>query len=236
MFDSLIRRGIKTCKMQIKNKQNNKAKLRPATEAILTNDSPRTRRTTKQNLNPRCMYVPIATRVKNIIFTCGDSKNHSWPSPLVIFSVPTRKTMFFTRESLQFRGYASCFVVVAVAVAAVACLLVLYSIKQFVKLPLQQGSHASMQFGMLPLHQGSSVHSCMQFVILPLQQGSSAHSCMQFGILPLHYSDCSLRTAVRTAACAYMQFENLSLQPGSSHVAARVCMQRGARNFRPVDL
>jgi hypothetical protein len=74
---------------------------------------------------------------------------------------------------------------------------------------------------------------CMQFVILPLQQGSSAHSCMQFGILPLHYSDCSLRTAVRTAACAYMQFENLPLQPGSSQYA---CMQRGGRNFRPVDL
>jgi hypothetical protein len=28
---------------------------------------------------------------KNIIFTCGDFKNHSWSSPLVIFSVPTRE-------------------------------------------------------------------------------------------------------------------------------------------------
>jgi hypothetical protein len=28
---------------------------------------------------------------KNIIFTCGDAKNHSWPSPLVTFSVPTRE-------------------------------------------------------------------------------------------------------------------------------------------------
>jgi hypothetical protein len=34
---------------------------------------------------------------KNIIFACGDSKNHSWPSPLVIFSVPTRENnVFFT--------------------------------------------------------------------------------------------------------------------------------------------
>jgi hypothetical protein len=32
---------------------------------------------------------------KNIIFTCGDSKNHSWPSPLVIFSVPTRENNVF---------------------------------------------------------------------------------------------------------------------------------------------
>jgi hypothetical protein len=33
---------------------------------------------------------------KNIIFTCGDSKNHSWPSPLVIFSVPTRENNVFS--------------------------------------------------------------------------------------------------------------------------------------------
>jgi hypothetical protein len=33
---------------------------------------------------------------KNIIFPCGDSKNHSWPSPLVIFSVPTRENNIFT--------------------------------------------------------------------------------------------------------------------------------------------
>jgi hypothetical protein len=46
---------------------------------------------------------------------------------------------------------------------------------------------------------------------------------MQFGILALHYSDFSLRTCCcsRAAACAYMQFDNLPLQPGSSHVAAR---------------
>jgi hypothetical protein len=38
---------------------------------------------------------------KNIIFTCGDSKNHSWPSPLVIFSVPTRKNNVFLLLSLH---------------------------------------------------------------------------------------------------------------------------------------
>jgi hypothetical protein len=55
---------------------------------------------------------------------------------------------FYPRELAKLRGYIYCFVV------AVACLLVLYSIKQFVKLPLQHGSHARMQFGILPLHQG----------------------------------------------------------------------------------
>jgi hypothetical protein len=116
---------------------------------------------------------------------------------------------------------------------AALCILRI-SLCKFVKLPLQQGSHARMQFGILLLHQGSSSHLCMQFGILPLQQGSSAHSCMQFGILPLHYSDCSLRTCCcsRAAACQYMQFENLPLQPGSSHVAAQVCMQRGGRIIR----
>jgi hypothetical protein len=41
---------------------------------------------------------------------------------------------------------------------------------------------------------------------------------LQFGILPLHYSDCSLRTCCcsRAEGCAYMQFENLPLQPGST--------------------
>jgi hypothetical protein len=39
---------------------------------------------------------------KNIIFTCGDSKNHSWPSPLVIFSVPTRENnVFYPRWYVQ---------------------------------------------------------------------------------------------------------------------------------------
>jgi hypothetical protein len=62
-----------------------------------------------------------------------------------------------------------CFVVVAV----VACLLVLYSIKQFENMPLQQDSHARMQFDRFFLLQhGSSARarSCMQFDILPLQE------------------------------------------------------------------
>jgi hypothetical protein len=74
-----------------------------------------------------------------------------------------------SRELAKLSGYTSCFVVAVAVAVAVACLFVLYSIKEFMKLPLQ-----SMQFG-----------------ILPLQKGSSVHSCMQFGILPQHYSHCS---------------------------------------------
>jgi MFS superfamily sulfate permease-like transporter len=69
------------------------------------------------------------------------------------------------------RWYTSCFVVVvvvavafdvavavavAVVVTVVACLLVLYSMKQFENLPLQQSSHARMQFGILLLQQGTN--------------------------------------------------------------------------------
>jgi hypothetical protein len=49
----------------------------------------------------------------------------------------------------------ACFVV-AVVVVDVACFLVLYSMKQFENLPLQQGSHARMQFGILPQQQGNA--------------------------------------------------------------------------------
>jgi hypothetical protein len=89
---------------------------------------------------------------------------------------------FNLRELAKLRGYTSCFVVVAVTVAvavAVACLLVHYSIKQFVKLPR---AHA-VWYPATAAGQCSSAYSCMQFGILPLQQGSSAHLCMQFGIL-----------------------------------------------------
>jgi capsule polysaccharide modification protein KpsS len=78
---------------------------------------------------------------KNIYY----SKNHWWPSPLVIFSVPSHENVvFYPRELAKFRGYTACFVVVAV-VAVVACLHVLYSMKQFENLPLQRGTHARMQ-------------------------------------------------------------------------------------------
>jgi hypothetical protein len=65
----------------------------------------------------------------------------------------------YTCESLQsFLGYTSCFVVAVVVVVIVACLLlILYSIKQFENLTLQQGSHVRMQFGILPLQQGNSL-------------------------------------------------------------------------------
>jgi hypothetical protein len=43
---------------------------------------------------------------KTIIFTCEDSKNHSWPSSLVIFSVPTRENNDQCRCQLtRWRGY-----------------------------------------------------------------------------------------------------------------------------------
>jgi hypothetical protein len=35
---------------------------------------------------------------KNIIFTCGDSKNHSWSSPLVIYNIKK----YLIRVSFQF--------------------------------------------------------------------------------------------------------------------------------------
>jgi hypothetical protein len=41
------------------------------------------------------ILVCLFQESKNIIFTCGDSKNNSWPSPLVIFSVPTRENNVF---------------------------------------------------------------------------------------------------------------------------------------------
>jgi hypothetical protein len=113
-----------------------------------------------------------------------------------------------------------------------------YSIKQFVKLPLQQGSHAACSLVYCHcIRAAVCIHACSLLSCHCSRVAEcSAHSCMQFGILPFHYSDWSLRTAVRTSACAYMQFENLPLQPGSSYVAARVCLQRGGRNFRPVNL
>jgi hypothetical protein len=102
-------------------------------------------------------------------------------------------------------------------------------LQQFGILPLKFGI-LPLQFGILPL----------QFGILPLQFGILP---LQFGILPLEQvnsrrvhavwypataSDCralvcSLRNChcSRAITCAYMQFENLPVQPGSSHVAAR---------------
>jgi hypothetical protein len=72
----------------------------------------------------------------------------------VIFRFPIVRALvepcFSPRELAKLGGYTSCFVV------AVACLLVLYSMKQVDNLPLQQGSHARIQFGILPLQQGNS--------------------------------------------------------------------------------
>jgi hypothetical protein len=32
---------------------------------------------------------------KNIVFTSGDGKNHEWPSPRVVFGVPTSENYVF---------------------------------------------------------------------------------------------------------------------------------------------
>jgi hypothetical protein len=79
--------------------------------------------------------------------------------------------VFFTRarESLQ-----------SSAGIHIALVLLLLLLLLFKNLPLQQGSHAHIQFD-----------------FLLLQQGSSAHSCMQFGIRPLH---CITVTAERLDA------------------------------------
>jgi hypothetical protein len=69
---------------------------------------------------------------------------------------------------------------------AVACLLVLYSIRQFVKLPLQQGSHARRQFGILPLQQGSSAYSCMQFDNIQAGSHVPVLSCLLFDLSGLY--------------------------------------------------
>jgi hypothetical protein len=114
-------------------------------------------------------------------------------------------------------------------VAVVACLLVLYSLKQFDNMTLQQNSHARMQFGILPLQQGNSrrVHAVWYpatasgSLVSCYCSRATAAACMQFGILPLQVAvwypanasgslvscHCS-----RATAAAYMQFGILLLQ------------------------
>jgi hypothetical protein len=97
---------------------------------------------------------------------------------------------FYPRELAKLHGYTSCFVVVAVAF-----LLVLYSMKQFENLPLQQGSLPATRAcslvschctaaGLQPPRACSLVSchcrwlqsTCMQFEKLPLQQGSDVRT------------------------------------------------------------
>jgi hypothetical protein len=59
-------------------------------------------------------------------------------------------------ELAKLHGFTSCFVVTVAVAVVVAGLLVLYSMMQVENLPLQQGSHARMQFGILSLQQGNS--------------------------------------------------------------------------------
>jgi hypothetical protein len=70
----------------------------------------------------------------------------------------------FTRESLQ----SSAGIHLALLLLQLLQLFNLYSMKQFEKLPPQQGCLARMQFSILPLQQGNSrrVHACILKVIL----------------------------------------------------------------------
>jgi hypothetical protein len=106
------------------------------------------------------------------------------------------KIWLFKKKTDQLYGppYTSYFVVaVVVAVVVVACLLVLYSLRQFDNLTLQQGSYARMQFCILPLQQGNSrhVHAVWYPATAAGQQPPRACSLVscyckwQFGILPL---------------------------------------------------
>jgi hypothetical protein len=138
--------------------------------------------------------------------------------------------IFYPRELAKLCGYTSCFVVAVVGVGVgvgvavvvvVAYLLVLYSMKQVENLPLQQGSHELIQFGILPLQQGNSrrLHAVWYpatavwypatAVWYPVtavgypatavwypatcSRSTAAAACMQFGILPLQV----------TAECLY---------------------------------
>jgi hypothetical protein len=89
---------------------------------------------------------------------------------------------FYRRELAKLCGYTSCFVVAVVTVVAVvACLLVLYSWKQFDNLTLQQCSHARMQFGILLLQQGNSrrVHA-VWYAATTSGSLVSCHCCCMF--------------------------------------------------------
>jgi hypothetical protein len=124
----------------------------------------------------------------------------------------------FTRESLQSsaaRGYTSCFVVVAVVAA---CLLVLYSMKQFENLPLHCSISATHAYSLVSCHYSSATAAaCMQFGILPLQQCNSRR--MHAVWYPAPTAVQQPPRACRLVSCdcralVYMQFVKLPLQQG----------------------
>jgi hypothetical protein len=84
----------------------------------------------------RLKLVPLYVEMRKLNFQKG--QYHALAQSSV--------SRFYPRELAKLRGYTSCFVV-----AVVACLLVLYSLKQFDNPTMQQGSHARKQFGILPL-------------------------------------------------------------------------------------
>jgi hypothetical protein len=112
----------------------------------------------------------------------------------------------FTRESLQSSAGIHLALLLLLLLLLHVCLFC-----SFENLPLQQGSHACMQFGILPMQQGNSRRRRVHAVWYP----ATASDCRAL-VGSLKNCRCS-----RAAICAPMQFENLPLQPGSSHVAAR---------------
>jgi hypothetical protein len=140
------------------------------------------------------------------------------------------KLVVFTCESLQ--SSAGIYLALLLLLLLLCCCMFARPLrnKAVCKLPLQQGSHARMQFGILQLHQGSSAPSCMQFGILPLQQGNSHrvhavwYPATAAGQQPL--CACSLVSChcSRATATVCLQFGILQLHQGSS---APSCMQFG---------
>jgi hypothetical protein len=97
----------------------------------------------------------------------GPSRNQlSGRAPSVIVWLHTAQQSNF----YKLRGYTSCFVVAA---AVVACLIVLYLIKQFENMPLQLSRAATRAFFLVFCHcsRATAATTCMHFGILPLPTG-----------------------------------------------------------------
>jgi hypothetical protein len=49
----------------------------------------------KKNNKVKSKPLELRSRVKNIVFTSGDGKNHEWRRPRVVFGVPTSENNVF---------------------------------------------------------------------------------------------------------------------------------------------
>jgi hypothetical protein len=64
----------------------------------LTNGYPNKNNKNKNNNNNnkvKSKPLELRSRVKNIVFTSGDGKNHEWRRPRVVFGVPTSENNVF---------------------------------------------------------------------------------------------------------------------------------------------